>query len=134
MTDPVRSRLCLLNFSLIFNSFHSESNRSIQRRMSNLSILEGFDNFLFDVNQALACKSFLEEENRALKIEIDQMLIEFKKKDEVIATKEEEMSRLIESTSSVIRSHTSKISDIKNELRASTQLVQMKYEVTYVFL
>jgi hypothetical protein len=101
--------------------------------MSNLSILEGFDNFLFDVNTALACKSFLEEENRALKIEIDQMLIEFKKKDEVISTKEEEISRLIESTSSVIRSHTSKIGDIKNELRASTQLVQMKYEVTFLF-
>lgn len=99
--------------------------------MSHLSILEGFDNFMFDVNSALACKSFLEDENRALKIETDQLVIEAKKKDEIICNIQEEISRLIESSSSVTRSHTTKINDIKNELRASTQLVQMKYEVYY---
>jgi hypothetical protein len=97
--------------------------------MSNLSILDGFDSFIDSVNTALACRGFLEEENRALKIETEQMAIETKKKDEAISTKDEEINRLIESTSSVTRIHTTKIGDIKNELRATTQLVQMKYEV-----
>ena len=99
---------------------------------SNSLILEAFDLFLSDVNTALAIKSFLEEENKALKYEVDLLTAEAKKKDEILAGKEEEIGRLLERNLSSTRSHTLIISETKNEIRASAQLVEMRYEVREV--
>ena len=100
---------------------------------SNSSVLEAFDCFLSDVNTALAYKSFLEEENKALKYETDMLTTETKRKDEIISSKEEEIARLLERNLISTRSHTSKINETKNEIRASAQLVEMRYEVGEIF-
>jgi hypothetical protein len=98
------------------------------------AILEAYDNFLVDVNTTLAHKSFVDEENRSLKVEIDQLMTEGKRKDEIITSKEEVITRLIEKISVLTKTHTTFINETRNEIRAEKELVQMKYEVIFLAL
>ena len=92
-------------------------------------LLEAFDSFLSDINTALASKSFFEEENRALKVETEQLSIDAKRRDEMISSKDDEIARLLEKSSVDARAHNSRASEVKNEISATAQLVEMKYEV-----
>ena len=93
------------------------------------SVLEAFDGFLCDVNNALAFKNSIEEENRALRLETEQLTSEAKRKDEIISNKEDEITRLLDKNLVISRSQFSKVKETKAEIRASVQLVEMKYEV-----
>jgi hypothetical protein len=95
-------------------------------------LLEAFDSFLSDINTALASKSSIEEENRALKAETEHLSIDAKRRDEMIASKNDEIARLLEKSSVVARALNSKAFDVKSEIRATAKLVEMKYEVSYV--
>lgn len=95
----------------------------------NNPVLEAYDLLLSDINTALAFKSFIEEENRVLKLENDKLMIDSKRKDEVILTKEEEIVRLLEKNLIHSRSQTFKIEEAAKEICASAQLVELKYEV-----
>lgn len=95
-------------------------------------LLEAFDSFLSDINTALASKSFFEEENRALKAEAEHLNIDAKRRDEMIASKNDEIARLLEKSSIVARAQNSKAMDVKSEIRATAELVEMKYEVSFV--
>lgn len=101
----------------------------MSEKISNSSILDIFDSFLSDVNSALAYKSSLEEENRILKYDTDSCIADIQRKDETILGKEEEIARLLEKHLTTTKSHSSKISETKNDIRASTQLVEIRYEV-----
>jgi hypothetical protein len=94
-------------------------------------LLEAFDSFLSDINTALASKSFIEEENRALKAETEHLSIDAKRRDEMIASKNDEIARLLEKSSVVARALNLKAFDVKSEIRATAELVEMKYEVSY---
>ena len=100
----------------------------MQSRKTN-SVLEAFDSFLNDVNTALAGKSFLEEDNRGLRLETEQLMLESKRKEEMISIKEEEIARLLEKSFLSMRADTTQINDSKNEALASAQLVDVRYEV-----
>lgn len=104
----------------------------MQSRKTN-SVLEAFDSFLNDVNTALAGKSFLEEDNRGLRLETEQLMLESKRKEEIISIKEEEIAKLLEKSFLSMRAHTSQINDTKNETLASVQLVDVRYEVWLIF-
>lgn len=95
----------------------------------NNPVLEAYDLLISDVNTALAFKSFVEEENRVLKLENDKLMIDSKRKDEVILTKEEEIVRLLEKNLIHSGSQTFKIDEAAKEICASAQLVELKYEV-----
>ena len=96
----------------------------------NSSILNSFDSFLSDVNSTLAYKSFLEEENRVLKFDAESLTAEIQMKDEIILAKEEEIARLLQKHLMVTKSQSSRVAETKNEIRASAQLVEMRYEVS----
>lgn len=102
----------------------------MSEKKENNSILDSFDSFLSDVNSTLAYKSFLEEENRVLKFDAESLTAEIQMKDEILLSKEEEIARLLEKQLTVIKSHTSRVTETKNEIRASAQLVEMRYEVS----
>ena len=96
----------------------------------NSSILNSFDSFLSDVNSTLAYKSFLEEENRVLKFDAESLTAEIQMKDEIILAKEEEIARLLQKHLIVTKGQSSRVTETKNEIRASAQLVEMRYEVS----
>ena len=95
----------------------------------NNPVLEAYDSLLSDINNALALKSFIEEENRMLKLENEKLVIDSKRKDESIITKEEEIGRLLEKNLICSRMQTSKIDEAAKEICASAQLIELKYEV-----
>ena len=98
----------------------------------NNPVLEAYDSLLSDINNALALKSFIEEENRMLKQENDKLVIDSRRKDESIITKEEEIGRLLEKNLTCSRMQTFKIDEAAKEISASAQLIELKYEVREV--
>ena len=95
----------------------------------NNPVLVAYDSLISDINTALALKCFIEEENRMLKLENDKLMIDCKRKDESIITKEEEIGRLLEKNLSFSRAQTYKIDEAAKEICATAQLVELKYEV-----
>ena len=103
---------------------------AMSENKENSSILNSFDSFLSDVNSTLAYKSFLEEENRVLKFDAESLTAEIQMKDEIILAKEEEIARLLQKHLIVTKGQSSRVTETKNEIRASAQLVEMRYEVS----
>ena len=65
-----------------------------------------------------------------LKFDAESLTAEIQMKDEILLSKEEEIARLLEKQLTMIKSHTSRVTETKNEIRASAQLVEMRYEVS----